>query len=942
MHVDPCPSVVDSPRRHFLPWDRPLLPQAAAWLAREWDAARGPLDLSGTLVVVPTRQSGRRLREALAEFAAARGQAVFAPRVVTPEILVTQSVAAPDVASRLESLLAWTEIFRALAPADFREVFPVDPPARNFAWVLRLAQTFSRLQATLAEAGLRLADIVAKAGADFPEAERWRQLGELEKLFDAKLAAHGLRDEQAAKISAARNPPAPSGAGQIVVLATPDPLPLALDLLAARARTLPVEIVVFGPTGGDAFFDEWGRPRENEWARRALALGKFEKHVHLCADPAEQASRAVAWAKVYRTPEGLLAVGLADAEVASSLEHGLREAGFAAFNPDGRLRRRDGFFTLLTALAALAREPEFAAVAALARCPDFLAWLAARATGDNFSAAESLAALDALHARHLPASLAAAQAHADGFPAAQAALAAAGELHAALAGGAFPANAAGALTRLFGTRQLASDSELTESGEAWMEILRTAERAAEKFPGLTTDEWWELALEIFAEEKRPEEKPADAVELLGWLELLWEDAPHLVVSGLNDGRVPDAVVGDAFLPEALRGRLGLKTNAARFARDAYLLAALAASRTVAGRLDLLVGKVSAAGDPLRPSRLLLRCEEAELPARVQFLFRDAEVARPSPAWWRAWQLTPPANAKISALNVTAFRDYLSCPFRFYLRHGLRMEPIYPEKTELDAMDFGTLVHAALEQLGRERPLRDCAEAETLRKFLLGALERTARGRFGAELTLPLVIQFESARQRLARAAEVLAEQRAAGWVVERVEWKFPAGLALGGLALRGKIDRIERHAETGSVRVLDFKTSDRPSRPREAHCRRAARADEHAPEFARFDLGGESLVWTDLQLPLYLDAVAAEFGADATCGYFNLPKAVGETAVAEWEDFSAEWRAAAGRCAEGVAAAVAAGVFWPPAEIDARDEDDAFAGLFHHGTAASVEWRGAQ
>ncbi|OYU98221.1 MAG: hypothetical protein CFE26_27965, partial [Verrucomicrobiales bacterium VVV1] len=79
-----------------------MLPQAVAWLAREW-AGDGPLDLARTLVVVPTRQAGRRLREALAEHAAARGQAVFPPRVVTPESLVTQGVAV-GTATRLESL----------------------------------------------------------------------------------------------------------------------------------------------------------------------------------------------------------------------------------------------------------------------------------------------------------------------------------------------------------------------------------------------------------------------------------------------------------------------------------------------------------------------------------------------------------------------------------------------------------------------------------------------------------------------------------------------------------------------------------------------------------------------------------------------------------------------------------------------------------------------
>ncbi|HXA80976.1 MAG TPA: ATP-dependent nuclease subunit B, partial [Opitutaceae bacterium] len=132
-------------RRHFISWDRPLLPQAVAFLAGEWKGD-GPLDLSTLLVVVPTQQSGRRLREALAEHAAARGQAAFPPRVFTPDRLITQGLG-PDVAARLESLLAWTEILRPLDLEAFRDVFPVDPPARDFNWALRLAREFTHLQA---------------------------------------------------------------------------------------------------------------------------------------------------------------------------------------------------------------------------------------------------------------------------------------------------------------------------------------------------------------------------------------------------------------------------------------------------------------------------------------------------------------------------------------------------------------------------------------------------------------------------------------------------------------------------------------------------------------------------------------------------------------------------------------------------------------------------
>jgi ATP-dependent helicase/nuclease subunit B len=545
--------------------------------------------------------------------------------------------------------------------------------------------------------------------------------------------------------------------------------------------------------------------------------------------------------------------------------------------------------------------------------------------------------LDQLHERHLPATIAAALGHTAKRPAARAALEAAQELRAQLTGGEFPANASAALGAVFGARRVTGDSPLAESAEAWMEILRDAAAARPDFPRLANAEWWELALAQFGESLRFDQRPAGAVDLLGWLELLWEDAPHLVLTGLNDGRVPEAVAGDPFLPEALRGRLGLKTNEARFARDAYLLAALAACRRGTGRLDLLVGKVSAAGDPLRPSRLLLSCEETELPQRVAALFRPAEAARPSLPWRRAWRLVPPLVSPPSRVSVTAFRDYLRCPFRFYLKHALKMEMVDPSKSELDALDFGTLCHSALEEMGREPALRDCTDAGVLREFLLTQVNRRSRDRYGAELTLPLVVQLESARQRLARAAGVQAEQRAAGWVIEHVERKFE--LTLGAVTVSAKIDRVERHVETGAVRVIDYKTSDKGVSPPAAHVRNARR-EETAPEWARFTLGGKELVWTDLQLPLYLEALAGQYGVAVGAGYFNLPKAVGETGLLFWEEYDGAWHAAARRCAEGAAAGITAGIFWPPTEVPPRDEDDVFAGLFHHGTADSVEWRG--
>jgi ATP-dependent helicase/nuclease subunit B len=694
-----------TPRLHLFQWDQPLLPQAVGLLAGEWHR-KGPLDLSSCLVIVPTRQSGRRLREALAAHAAVGGQAVFPPRVILPEALAMLGAPMADVASRIASRLAWIEVLRTLPMDEFRAVFPVDPPARDFGWARRLAEQFLRLQATLADAGLRMAMVNSRAGADFPESARWMQLATLEQRYDGELARRGLRDAQAAKLRHALEPALPAGVTRILVLGTPDPFPLAGSILAHHAGRVEVEIAVWGPADEPvrSLFDELGRPRAEIWTQREIAWPDFEQRVRLCPDPAAQAEQIVALARRYPAPGDTLAIGVADPTVLVLLENGLERAGLAVFNPDGRPRRHDGLYALLTLLADFAREQSFVNVAALLRCADVLLWLELRGGGE-FSPAALLRDLDLLHARHLPPTLEAAREKAAGFPVLVGALDALAKLRRGLVAEDFPANALGALEELFRERRVDDGSPAAESAAAWREVVDEAKVALAAFPEADRAEAWELGLAEFGERVGFADKPPGALELNGWLELLWEDTPHLVVAGINDGIVPDAVVGDAFLPESLRARLGLKTNAMRFARDAYLLAALAAMRRTSGRLDVLLGKATDRGDPLRPSRLLLRCPDVELPRRVAFLFRPVEAAQASVPWTRAWRLQPRAAPPPERLPVTALRAYLACPFRFYLRHILRMEKVDPDKAELDARDFGTLLHGALQSLGEDERLR---------------------------------------------------------------------------------------------------------------------------------------------------------------------------------------------------------------------------------------------
>lgn len=947
--MEPAPPNV---RRHFLSWERPLALQAADWLAADWSGA-GPLDLSRLLVIVPTRQSGRRLREAIAAHTAAHGKAAFAPRVLTPDGLLL-SDGKEAIASRPEMLMAWSEVFRKMDPREFRDVFPIDLADRNFSWALQLAETFLGLQSTLGEIGWRIADVHGSSATlegGLPEEPRWRQLAELERRYDAALKRRGRTDIQAARASAARSPETPGGIDRAVVVATPDPLPAALSVLAAYAKRIPVEILVYAPQNEADSFDEWGRPIPTAWCRRPFALAgsrssesaavapeKSVCRVELCADPAAQAERVAALAAGYGAPDGMLGIGVADPDLLPALESVLGHVRIPAFNPEGRARRGEALWHLLSALSAVSREPRLTAVEDLARCPDFIAYLQGR-LGARFSTQAWLSGLDELRDRNLPQDLAAARSHAREGSAVALGLAEIDELARELAAGAFAENAA-ALGRIFAGRQLyldrESDARFADSVRAWTETVRECSPLA---ADLRPSEGWELALRLFGSTLRTDEKPAGAVELQGWLELLWEDAPHLAVAGLNDGRVPDAIVGDPFLPETLRERIGLRSNEARFARDAYILRAIAFSRERGGRLDIFFGKMSEAGDPLKPSRLLLQCRDEELPDRIDLLFREPELSGRNLAWGRAWRLRPPPPARPpEQVAVTGLRQWLVCPFRFYLRRVLKMEPVDPEKSEMGDDDFGTLCHAALEAMApEEEGMRDCTDASALREFVTGALDRAARARFGNRVALPLVVQLESARQRLGRAAEIEARERACGWRTLQVERKFQ--IAIGGVTVAGKIDRIDRNLETGRIRVLDYKTSDTAHSPEKAHLRPAGRGTLAARPFAKFEAGSNARVWADLQLPLYVEALASEFPA-AQCGYFNLPKAVGETGIQLWESYSPELHASALRCAEGICGAIRSGDFWPPSETVDSDFDE-FAALFHHGAAASIEWEGA-
>ena len=920
-----------------LSWSQPLPAAAAQWLVQQsgW-SGEGPLDLRTWMVIVPTRQSSRRLRETLAVLAAKQGQAVFSPRVILPEQVPSTLARLPPVASRLQSLLAWIQVLLTVDLDGFRQVLPIDPPQRDFRWASGMATRLQRVQGELAEEGLTMAEVAA-CGAQ-PETERWQQLAQLESAWADRLESAGLRSRVRAECAGRGGPlNLPPGCERVALIGVPDPLGIAISYLEELGVSAAVDVLVYA--GDDpnwaADFDSWGRPRPEAWSGRELPWRDFPRQARLAANPAQQADRIAEIATAHERPDEWLAVAVVDAEVRAPLEQALHERSLKTFNPEGQSWRRGPLHALLGSLATLVEEPTQAAVGALLRQPDILRELIHQADAEDASPATLLRQWDRLLDEHLAADLDEALRHAGKWALLQKALQHLATWRNRLLAGEFAQTAIDLLAEIFATQAMPSGGPAADAARHWVEAVEAVEAASALWPDASPAERWRLAVQVFGDGARFEPKPAEALELGGWLELLWTDAERVVIAGVNEGLLPESVVGDAFLPESLRVALGLRTNEQRLARDAYLLSAVMGSRA-GEHVELLVGKTSSSGEPLRPSRLLLAGNDAALPDRVRHLFRPLDAKQANLPWRRAWRLKPPVIAPPTAVSVTALRDWLECPFRFFLRRMMRMESRDLQKAELDARDFGTLVHAALQAMGEAPGLCDSRDEATLRDGLLEVLDREARQRFGDRPSLPLVIQLESARQRLRRVAAIEAAERLAGWHTERVEWEFE--VPLGPLRVKGKIDRIDRH-DDGRVRVIDYKTSDKPVTPLEAHIDTLREDDAARPDWLRVEVAGKMRRWVDLQLPLYRRALAPEFGTALSCAYFNLPKAVGETGLLEWPDDQPELQHAAERCAEGVAAAIGAGDFWPPVEKLGRGDED-WLTLFHQGVAASVTVNG--
>ena len=835
---------------------RKLVDEVVDWLCGRVESdPSGARSLAHMMVVVPTAQSGRNLRLALAKKASEKGWGgILPPRVVQPFQLVIpsdRSLAEANEAEvaaffmrflaekRSDALTAWPHLFqRAEGTMDLQAV--VDPDA-GFA----LLDQMSDIWRVLSGKGLLMQDVPTNEDAvrvlDSALGEdkaRWDELASFEKEFFAFLKAHGLR-LQVASVALAKKSAAPLDPEirEIVLPALADPVLVLHDVLAQYAGRVQITTLLHCADSDRDRFDEWGRPKVECWTGKArpVVSGLVDDDIVSLPDDRMLAERLVKDFPAHDSGLMLPTLGLCDSELFTVISAAFLNEGYAIQNPERNRLEASSLGIILRDLLAVWRPADagvpWTSFAALMRSDDVLAAL--KSAGLVPSRSLALEGLDVYQNACLPTyverrlklpqvelhkreeeAVAAFVACGNGFLA---------WMDEARKGRSLVDFLRDMLGRIFSAKPLGgarSDKEFEQAVDCVRDALAMLSSANIGKLGLTDANWIALARRLLGEASYSlESEEKDVVRTEGWLELVWSLGDKIALAGLHEGSVPDSVVGHAFLPNELRAALGLTSNETRLARDSWLLQELVVSHAPRS-VRAYVSRTNAKGDICRPSRLLFLCSDDTLAARVRGLFGDAGEIAPTPPRTvsKAWCLRLPDEVSLrkkdgqNYLSPSAIDTYLKSPLEYLLRYGLGMGDRYEEKQELGFDDYGSFVHRVLELFAKKQKDNPLTDEASIAAVLKTIIDKEVE-RFGAHPTVNVLLQLQSVRERLMRFAAIQAKWAQDGWRVEGTEIPcFAKPFEELDVSIKGSVDRVDyRKLPDGGkeFRVIDYKTWDK-------------------------------------------------------------------------------------------------------------------------------------
>jgi ATP-dependent helicase/nuclease subunit B len=289
------------------------------------------------------------------------------------------------------------------------------------------------------------------------------------------------------------------------------------------------------------------------------------------------------------------------------------------------------------------------------------------------------------------------------------------------------------------------------------------------------------------------------VLIYGLLEARLQQADFLICSGLNEGTWPQIAQPDPWLAPAIRRHLKLPTLDRNIGLSAHDLAMALGAQEV-----LLTRARRDRGGPTVASRFLLRIKAlmgTALVADAALLSWADALDRPDGKEPFATRPLPMPNAaqRLVSLSVTDFDQLKSDPYSFYAKRILGLPVLEKVDAEPSFAWRGSLVHDILEKWFTHD---DCA---------VDKLVARADALLAQEASDPLLRTLW--QPRIAAGLRWVAEETKRlmteqGRVVAVAEQ--PGTIHLKGIAVKGRVDRIDRTAD-GALVIIDYKTGIPPT-----------------------------------------------------------------------------------------------------------------------------------
>ncbi len=314
---------------------------------------------------------------------------------------------------------------------------------------------------------------------------------------------------------------------------------------------------------------------------------------------------------------------------------------------------------------------------------------------------------------------------------------------------------------------------------------------------------------LLQQEKHQNEDPAAGVAVVDMTETLGIHPRRLYFCGLTETNLPSAYTADPILPDRVRSALDMPdVNWHRDWQRFHFRRNLESSPNP----PFLSYHSSRQGQPVLPTPFIVTnptkvgrseviCSEAEEQlAQGRYEGRRFEDTALTVDFSRDKDVLAAlahSYGPSRPVSVTRLEQYRRCPYAFYIETVLGMETPEEPSYDIDARQWGLVVHLVMEKLYAGGPIAIERISDAALKALDAALKEVELTAFWTEVTrrvfanlLPDIIRIET-------------ELHEEGFEPGRTELSLRGNLS-GDISLRGRFDRIDTSGK--SFRVLDYKT----------------------------------------------------------------------------------------------------------------------------------------